>query len=192
MTIGELLGSGRKDACFSGDRVYRYTLRRQWNVPIRSHLSMAAFVGLNPSTADEMTDDPTVRRCINYAFDWDYDGMWMLNIFAYRATNPNDLKAQERPAGSENDRAIVDVAKRADLVVCCWGAHGRHQGRGPLVENMLRTAGLSLYHLGTTKHGHPRHPLYLPRDRGPREWSSGHGSQGRGTGSASGHRASDR
>jgi hypothetical protein len=122
-----------------------------------------AFVGLNPSTADEVKNDPTVTRCINYAQRWGYGGMWMLNLFAYRATDPNIMKAQADPVGPENDRSILEVYSQARLSIACWGTHGAHRDRGRQVIAQLP----ALHCLGITKAGYPKHPLYLHRDLVP-------------------------
>ena len=144
---------------FSPDRKYRYTLGRAWE-PEKPY---AMFVGLNPSTADEVNNDPTVRRCINYAKDWGYGGLCMTNIFAFRATDPKVMKRQEDPVGEENDRYLVECGKRAGIIIAAWGTHGVHMGRGKAVAEMLGY----LYCLGVTKDGHPKHPLYLRKDLKP-------------------------
>ena len=82
------------------------------------------FVGLNPSTADEVSDDPTVRRCISYAKAWGYAGLCMTNIFAFRATDPKDMKAVHDPVGMDNDMHLLRVSRHAGVVIAAWGAHG--------------------------------------------------------------------
>jgi hypothetical protein len=124
------------------------------------------FVGLNPSTADEKTDDPTLRRCIDYASAWGFGGVCMTNLFAFRATKPADMKAAADPVGPQNDRHLRRVAKRAGVVVAAWGAHGRYLGRDLKVFAILR----SLHYLKFTKRGLPRHPLYLPKGLEPIAW----------------------
>lgn len=141
-------------AVFSPDRVYRYELRRTWGEG-----GVVAFIGLNPSTADETLDDPTIRRCIGFAKRWGYGHLVMLNLFAFRATDPREMKAAIHPIGPENDKHIVQVARRADLVVCAWGVHGSYQGRDQDVLNILPVHPQAL---GVTKDGYPKHPLYLP------------------------------
>ena len=83
---------------------------------------MIAFIGLNPSTADEINDDPTIRRCIGFARRWGFGGMYMLNVFAYRSTNPRELRAATDPVGPRNDAALLTTSRRCDMVVACWGA----------------------------------------------------------------------
>jgi len=146
---------------FSPCRQWRYTLSRIWD----SQKPMAQFICLNPSTADEIQDDPTVRRCINYARDWGYGGLVMTNIFAYRATDPKQMMAVPDPVGPLNDLYIYEVAIRAGIVVAAWGVRGPFLSRGKGVLELL--AGLPVYCLRKTKEGHPGHPLYLRRDLKP-------------------------
>lgn len=124
------------------------------------------FIGLNPSTADERVDDPTVRRCILYARAWGFDAMRMLNIFAFRATDPADMKAEPDPVGEGNDEALFQYTRDASMVVACWGAHGTYLGRGVKVRRMLEPT-VELHALALTKSGHPGHPLYLRADLKP-------------------------
>lgn len=143
----------RRTAAFSPCRLYRYTLDIVWD----DTKPLAAFIGLNPSTADEVKDDPTVRRCRGFAEQWGCGGMRMLNIFAYRATLPADMQAVEDPVGSENDLQIPLIGCTGPHVAC-WGIHGKHLGRGAAVLQNL--SGLQC--LGRTANGSPKHPLYLP------------------------------
>lgn len=139
---------------FSGDRVYRYTLWRSWGDP---NCPFAMFVGLNPSTADETHDDPTVRRCIRFAKDWAYGAMCMTNIFAFRATYPKDVRIEGNPIGPNNDQWLIKCASRARIVIACWGTHGSYLNRGRSVLRILPPMSC----LGITKEGYPRHPLYI-------------------------------
>ena len=149
-------------AKFSPDRVYRYDLWRTWI----GGEGFAMFVGLNPSTADEIQDDPTVRRCIAYAKTWGYAGLCMTNLFAYRATQPQDMKMATDPVGPRNDLVLKERAGRAGVVVAAWGVHGTHNNRASAVRAMLP----QLHYLRLTKDGHPGHPLYLPKTLNPVEW----------------------
>lgn len=148
-------------AIFSPDRAFRYTLRRVWGDV--SNQGFAAFVGLNPSTADEVKNDPTVRRCIQYAKDWGYGGMFMLNIFAYRATDPKVMKQQPEPIGPDNDYWLQTVSREAAITVAAWGTHGDHLQRGKAVKALLP----NLHYLRLTQDGSPGHPLYLPKNLTP-------------------------
>ena len=126
--------------------------------------SYAVFIGLNPSTADEVEDDPTIRRCVDYAKRWGYGALCMVNLFAYRETDPNVMKAQVRPVGADNDRWLLACAKDAGIVVAAWGTHGTHLQRDQAVKQLL-VGKLSC--LGQTKGGHPKHPLFIKADVKP-------------------------
>lgn len=155
------IGDGESGARFSPCRNYRYTLWRRWqpDCPIES---MVAFIGLNPSTADETEDDPTIRRCIGFTKSWGFDGFVMLNLFGFRATNPKVMFVQTDPIGTDNNTAIQHVAARVGGVVCAWGTHGVHRLRGFHVHSMLSQMSLeNVWHLGLTDGGFPKHPLYL-------------------------------
>lgn len=147
----------KRTARFSRCRSYRYTLDIIWD----ERLPMAAFIGLNPSTADEYQDDPTVRRCRGFAESLDCGGMRMLNLFAYRATLPADMKAQADPVGAGNrlGRLLQSITGPR---IACWGTHGSHTGRGHRVSVQL--GGVGLHCLGLNADGSPKHPLYLRGD----------------------------
>jgi len=149
-------------ATFSDCRKWRYDLWRIWD----PSLQRVAFIGLNPSTADETKNDPTVKRCINYAKKWGYGGMHMLNIFGYRATDPKDMKAFSEPIGPDNSSAICTIARECELVICCWGTHGGYLGRGREVLYMLNNF-MDVHCLAVTKDGYPNHPLYLKSELNP-------------------------
>jgi len=145
-------------AHFSKCRLYRYELWRKW-----SDTGYVMFIGLNPSTADEFSDDPTVRRCIDFARSFGGGGLCMTNIFAWRDTDPKAMKRAAEPIGAENDETLMRLAKDAKIVIAAWGVHGEHQGRAAAVLNMLCKV-CRIYCLGVTKDHHPKHPLYLPKN----------------------------
>lgn len=124
-----------------------------------SNLTYAMFIGLNPSTADEVNNDPTVTRCINFSKAWGYGAFCMTNIFAYRATDPKVMKAQPEPVGPDNDKWLVEIAREAGIVIAAWGVHGEHLNRGKEVVDLLD----EIHCLGRTKKGYPKHPLYLAK-----------------------------
>lgn len=148
-----------RQTIFSSCRTYRYALWREWI----GGDGYAMFVGLNPSTADETQDDPTIRRCIAYAKAWGYSGLCMTNLFAYRATQPEDMKSATDPVGPENDAYLKTLAEGAGVIVAAWGVHGTHGGRHNAVRAMLP----GLHCLALTKDGHPGHPLYLRKTLTP-------------------------
>jgi len=153
----------KKGAVFSPCRTWRYTLERRWD----DALPRALFVLLNPSTADEIQDDPTIRRCINFAKSWGYGSANIVNIFAFRSPYPGVMKKHEDSVGPENDRYILSEARKADLVILAWGVHGVWKDRGSEVLFMLGLEGHDPMCLGTTKDGQPKHPLYLRADTKP-------------------------
>ena len=160
----------KKSAVLSPCRRWRYSLTRDradWAVPESGYVM---FIGLNPSTADETEDDPTIRRCLRFAADWGYTGLVMANLFAWRATDPADMKAAADPVGPDNDQHLVQLARGARVIVAAWGVHGTHMGRDEVVKALPRIAG-RLHHLRLTKDGHPGHPLYLPASLVPTPWT---------------------
>ncbi|HHX89070.1 MAG TPA: DUF1643 domain-containing protein [Paracoccus sp.] len=161
-----LKGDAASTAVYSPCQTYRYTLTRVWN-PAGPK---ALFVMLNPSTATEIQNDPTVERCERRARALGFGAFRVCNIFAFRATDPRVMRAQAEPVGPENDAAIAQSALWADRIICAWGTHGAHQARGAAVEGVLRGTGRRLYHLGLSKAGHPKHPLYIGYAQQPELW----------------------
>ena len=159
-------GDAPSVAFYSDCERYRYTLTRIWD-PIGRK---ALFVMLNPSTATEIQNDPTVERCERRARTLGFGAFRVTNIFAFRATDPKVMRAEPDPTGPENDQAITDGAAWADQIICAWGTHGEHLNRGPEVEHLLRATGQPLYHLGLSKAGHPKHPLYIGYETQPQLW----------------------
>lgn len=151
-----------KSAIFSPCRKYRYSLHRIWN----ENKPYCLFCCLNPSTATEIIDDPTVRRCIRFSFDWGYGGMVMSNIFAYRSTDPAGLKIPEDPIGPENDQYLKTLSAGAGITVAAWGIHGNYLNRGKTVLSFLKDP----HYLKLTKGGIPNHPLYLRSDLKPKQF----------------------
>jgi len=145
-------------AILSDDRKYRYALFRIWDPSER----MIVFIGLNPSTADETVDDPTIRRCINYAKAWGYGGLVMLNVFAYRATKPNELLHVEDPVGPENEVWIQVYSSWTKKIILCWGTHGALHWQGRKIYKQLDRT--KCWCFGYTKGGEPKHPLYQRKD----------------------------
>lgn len=150
-------------AHFSRCRRFRYALWREW----KADGPKVLMIGLNPSTADATRNDPTIRRCIGFARDWGFGGVWVLNLFAYRATYPRDLKAAVDPVGPRNDAWIRRVARAVDRAVAVWGNHGAMLDRSARVRGML---GDRLEVIRLNAGGEPAHPLYLPRGLKPIRW----------------------
>lgn len=157
---------------FSDDRVYRYFLSQRWDEG-----PLMQFIGLNPSTADEQQDDPTIRRCKAFAKSLGAGGIAMTNLFAFRSTDPAGLKTARNPIGEEglfitvgntelsnkNDFYLYTTALSAKWRIACWGTHGTLHYRNIKVKQLIP----DLLCLKKTKDGHPQHPLYLKADLKP-------------------------
>jgi hypothetical protein len=152
-------------ATFSKCLRYRYALSRTWD----HKLPIITFIMLNPSTATEDVNDPTVERCQRRAHAMGFGTLQVGNIFAWRSTDPSQLYAIEDPIGPENDSHLALAAKRSQMVVCGWGSHGvRLGGRGAAVEALLWSAGVDPYALRVNADGSPMHPLYVGYRETPR------------------------
>lgn len=153
-----------RGAILSPDRGHRMVLWRIWD----ESQPYVAFVGLNPSTADEREDDPTIRRCRGYAKQWGYGGLVMLNLFSFRATDPSELPLGNWGADAivRNDEYLCWFSAGAALTVCAWGNHGAYMGMGKRTWPMFRRA----HYLSRTVSGQPGHPLYLPSNLTPIPW----------------------
>ncbi|MGB0797932.1 MAG: DUF1643 domain-containing protein [Planktomarina sp.] len=160
-------GDAPSTAIYSDCEKYRYSLTRVWD----ARGGKVAFVMLNPSTATEVQNDPTVERCERRARTLGFGSFRVTNIFAWRDTDPRQMKAAPEPIGPHNDDAIIDACHWADTVVAAWGTHGEFQGRGAIVERILRDVGKPIYHLGLSKAGHPKHPLYIAYAQQPQIWT---------------------
>lgn len=156
-----------RSASLDRRRIYRYELWRQWTVePPRRFVN---FVCLNPSTADENTDDPTVRKAVKFACSWGFDALCITNLFAYRATDPRAMMKAADPVGFGNDRHILKVAREDSLVVCAWSLDGSFMNRGAIVRSAI--AKFDPHYLRLTRE-QPWHPLYLPDNTRPSRWYS--------------------
>jgi hypothetical protein len=165
-TVSEQIDAMDTGALFSPCRRWRYLLWRRWD----QERGICAFVGLNPSTADETKDDPTIRRCIGFAKAWGYGALFMLNAYAYRATNPQVMKAYGANAiGPLNNEYLRRAALECDLVVAAWGVNCDDL-REHAIRRDFEAIRKPLHVLGLTKDGHPKHPLYLRGDLEPRPW----------------------
>lgn len=167
ITRSHIKGDAPSTAVYSDCERYRYSLTRVWDTTARR----VAFVMLNPSTATEVQNDPTIHRCEQRARALGFGGFRAVNIFALRATDPRDMRAATDPEGADNMAALDEAATWADMVIAAWGVHGAHRTQGARVAARLRAAGHPLHHLGLTKAGHPRHPLYLPYSAQPGIWT---------------------
>ena len=157
----------KRDAFING--LYRYTLSRDWS-EVTGDMRSVCFIMLNPSTADGQQEDPTLRKCIGFAKLLGFAKLSVVNLFALRATDPDQLEKQKKAGvniiGPANDTFIFDSALRSDLIICAWGAYDGVdvETREQRVHEMLTNtqANRTLMCLGLTKYGKPRHPLYMP------------------------------
>lgn len=162
MTLFTSLPAAGSNAIISSCRRYRYTLTRT----IGCADKVVTFIMLNPSTADALEDDPTIRRCKGFARDLAAGRLIVVNLFAFRATKPKVLLAEKEPIGPENNdhirRAAEEAHNSGGMVIAAWGAHGGHRDRDKQVMAMLDAWDIFPKSLAETAGGMPRHPLYLP------------------------------
>jgi hypothetical protein len=157
------------NACvFSADRRHRYTLIHRWDDLLTPAGPGIAWICLNPSTADENQLDPTLRRIRGFSPAWGDTHFIMLNAFAYRATDPADMKAAADPVGPDNDHWIAHWAGQVDRVMLGWGEHGAHLGRHERVLALLDPA--KAWCLACNASGQPKHPLYVAQRSRPRRY----------------------
>ena len=152
-------------AIFSDCGRYRFLLSKEWG-----NLPPLIFIMLNPSTATEMKNDPTVERCEQRARRMGFGGVTILNLFALRSTDPRQLYLQPDPIGRAFNDALILENTQEGTIICGWGTHGNHLGRGETVRWMLFDRGRTLHHLGLNRDGTPKHPLYRGYDINPQEW----------------------
>jgi len=143
-------------ATFSHDNTYRYKL---WRIKANA-TKILGFIMLNPSTADETVNDPTVARCLRRAFNNGFDGIIVGNLYAFRTTSPAELAAAGYPIGIANDYYLREMADVCDKIICGWGNHAAILRANEVVA-MLQEINPNLYHLGLTSQAQPRHPLYV-------------------------------
>lgn len=159
-------GDAASVAEYSDCETYRYSLTRVWD----PDAPRVTFIMLNPSKATEKQNDPTIERCERRARALGFGGFCAVNIFALRETDPQKMRRHAAPEGPENDAAITRACLWADTIVAGWGAHGEHLERGMAMRDVLRATKRPVHCLGLTKHGHPRHPLYIAYAQAPVSW----------------------
>lgn len=157
-----MLGSLNSGAELSKCRKYRYALWRIWD----NTKPKVMFIGLNPSTADENTDDNTITRCTNFAKNWGYGGFYMTNLFAYRSTDKSQLYCVDEPVGNDNDKYIIKYAKLSEKVIAAWGNDGGFLERSKIVSDLISP----LFCLEINQTGEPKHPLYVRSDMELKEY----------------------
>ncbi|MDD5475481.1 MAG: DUF1643 domain-containing protein [Syntrophales bacterium] len=140
---------------------YRHALWRKWN----SGKPYLLFVGLNPSTATEVTDDPTIRRVVRFARDNGYGGIYVGNLFSIVSSDPSVLIDRSKTAGllyEPGDTVLIQIRDKCAATLVGWGTFGEKCGKRP--ADVLSLVGKPVYCLGKTKSGEPKHPLYLRAD----------------------------
>jgi hypothetical protein len=171
---------------FSEDRIYRYALWRQAgeavfvpdgtthndaiNMRCEDTHPYVMFIGLNPSIADETSDDPTIRKCVGFAKRWGFTSLCMTNLFALVSTDPKFIRTTHDPVGPENDQHLLRMAFGAAKIVACWGRNGRWHHRAACVRHLLNQA--TLHCLYRNADGSPIHPLYVPYSTELEEFAS--------------------
>ncbi len=162
-----------RDALISSDGLYRYWLSRfiKATDPDIVLDGRVVFIMLNPSVADAMIDDATIRRCMGFAYEWRRREIMVVNAFAWRSTDPKKLLAAADPVGPENRHWIREACKKGAVHVAAWGAVGKRL-RGTVEETVkiLEKGGYNLKCLGVTKDGQPRHPLMMKTKAALSDW----------------------
>jgi hypothetical protein len=155
-------------AVFSPCRQYRYVLERDLLGPLLMPQKprVAAFIGLNPSIADESVNDPTLRRCMCFARSWGFERLRMLNMYAWRSTDPEALWDVDDPVGPENDAHLLAGTADAGVIICAWGVNAKPDREADVVR-LLQSHGRVLKALKITNEGRPSHPLYLRKTLAP-------------------------
>ena len=153
---------------------YRYELVREWSpselAPNTVKEGQVVFCLLNPSTADAVEDDPTIRRCVGFAREWQYSRLVVVNLYAYRTPDPDELRECSDPVGANNDKYILKNAKEAAFFVVGWGRKRKGLVRDNFVLDILRSSGIVVHALGVNADGTPKHPLYLRKNADPRPY----------------------
>lgn len=145
-----------RGAVLSADETCRFLLWRNW---AKGRRRLCTFIGLNPSTADANKDDPTIRRCVDFAKRWNCTGLRMVNLFATRSTDPSGIRVYHELVA--NEMYVNSACVRSDVTVAAWGSHNLARA-SVWASNRHR---FSLECLGVNKDGSPKHPLYVPATR---------------------------
>jgi len=167
ITRSHTKGDANSIAIYSDCEQYRYALTRVW----KFEASRLVFVMLNPSTATEVQNDPTVERCERRARTLGFGSLQVTNIFAWRDTDPKKMRTAKEPIGPDNDKTIMEACSWGDQIIAAWGTHGAHLNRGVQVKQILLSSDKPVFHLGISKGGHPKHPLYIAYSQKPEKWA---------------------
>lgn len=147
---------------------YRFDLRRFWG-----SAPYCLWIMLNPSTADARVNDRTISKIMGFSNRWGYGGLVVVNLFAFRATDPDELLLADDPVGPNNDHYIMSWATKPEIrdVYVGWGSYGGIKGRGLQIGRALHAAGVEMKCLFINENGHPKHPLYVANDTVPKVWT---------------------
>lgn len=161
----------RRGAVFSPCGKYRNSLTREWD----SAMPKLVFIMLNPSTATDEVDDPTVAGCMKRGRMWGYGSLTVLNLFQYRSTDPKALRQIDDPVGPASARWLLLGGADAAMTVAAWGNHGTTKGIErsrccEVIAFLCGTLGRALHALRLTQAGQPEHPLYIPHHIQPKPW----------------------
>ncbi|MEA1011135.1 DUF1643 domain-containing protein [Bacillus cereus] len=153
-------------ALFDDSKTYRYSLERIWD----PHKERVLFIMLNPSSANQDSEDATSKRCFNFAKGLGFGSLEIVNLFAYIATNREELLqvSKEDAIGPENENHVIRALNRADMVIAAWGENCKYHNRHKDIHELFQ--GYHLHCLGKTRDGFPRHPLYLSKDSQPMDY----------------------
>ena len=163
-------------ATFSPEKpepLYRYRLTRRWSADRPVFEPVLCWVMLNPSSASHDVNDATIRKVTSFSKREGYGGLIVVNLFAYRSTDPDKLIHAEDPIGASNEAMVLDAMRGSAKIVVAWGAMSKGlRAKSWMMRRKIQTAGWRLWALGTTKDGSPRHPLYIPGNQPLVEWKS--------------------
>lgn len=161
-----------KKAFLSLDGTYRFGLERALEQGGKPENTIN-FVMLNPSTADAEIDDPTIRRCMDFAWTWGYKRLLVTNLFPLRATDPKELYSHHDPLCAPVNQHYMELAALiSDKVICAWGKHGSFMYQGKKALRTLKECNNNVCHLGLNGDGSPKHPLYLKKSTTPEKFDA--------------------
>ncbi len=163
----------KRETIFSADGLHRFQLWREWSDDLflnRTKEGFVQFIGLNPSTADDKTDDPTIRRCKDFTKRWGYNSMCMTNLFTFITPYPKNLPDIEDGVKIRSRQIVFEIATEAKIVICCWGKFVCAKFQARLILTHLKEKGVQAFHLGLNDDGSPKHPLYLKADTQPQPY----------------------
>lgn len=176
MNSGVSIPQMARQCVFSPCRAYRYTLWREWDaesdlicMPSDGDrwLQYLMVIGLNPSTADETKDDPTIRRCVGFAKEWGFGALCMTNLFAFRSTQPRNLLTVNDPVGLNNNEQLWRVARDAGMIIAAWGKSVPIIAQRAAFVTYLLSTLQEIKCLRKNADGSPEHPLYIPATTRP-------------------------